>query len=488
MTGYLKRLLSSLAAYQLADVVAKLMGILLLPVYTHFLPSSAYGTVEVFATVVILVSILIRFGMIEAFLRFHFLAQDAGRRDALARRAVGFLLLTSTLAAVPLLVFAGPLSQLVLARRDTGGFLIAVLGLWSFTNLELAYGLLRVEERLRAYATASLANVALTIAASVILVVGVRAGADGLMLGNYGATAVVLLGVWWTMRRRLLVARAPAEPWGPLLRFGLPTVPAEASVYALSVVDRLYIVHERNLAQAGLYAIAIKFAGAIAFLVRAFQYAWPPLAYSIDSDEDASRLYGLITTYYVLVAGWIVAGLSLLGRWLLEALTRYSQYGGANRALAWVALGWALYGLWVVFLAIAGRARVTTRNLAASLVGLGANVLLLLVLVGPLGIAGAGIALCGAYLAMLTTMHLLTRRVFPVRFEGRRLAQLVVVMGGLAGLGEALLPSHGLAGFLSRAAVFLAIAPALYATRFPHPQELVAARALIGRVAGAWSR
>jgi hypothetical protein len=55
-----------------------------------------------------------------------------------------------------------------------------------------------------------------------------------------------------------------------------------------------------------------------------------------------------------------------------------------------------LYGLWVVFLAVAGRAKVTERNFPAAIAGLAANVVLLLLLVPPLGLAGAGLALCGA--------------------------------------------------------------------------------------------
>ena len=70
-----------------------------------------------------------------------------------------------------------------------------------------------------------------------------------------------------------------------------------------------------------------------------------------------------------------------------------------------MALGWAMYGLWVVFLVIAGRAKVTTRNFPAALAGLVVNVVLIVAARPRLGIAGAGIALCGAYVAMLGVMH-----------------------------------------------------------------------------------
>jgi O-antigen/teichoic acid export membrane protein len=481
--AYLKRLVSSLAAYQVADVVSKFIAVLLLPVYTRYITPAGYGVVELLANGVIFVSIVIRFGMIEAFLRYHFSEADQAGRDALARRAARFLLISTTIVALILAAFAAPLSRLVLAHEDASIFRVAVLGLWAFTNLELAYGLLRVEQRLRVYAIASLTNVAMTIVASVVLVVVLGEGPRGLLLGNYGASTVVLIGLWWTMRDRLLTAVGRGERLSVLLRFGLPTVPAEASVYALSIIDRYYIYH-RTLggpALAGLYSIAVKLAGAVAFIVRAFQYAWPPLAYSVTDDAEAARLYGLVTTYYVLISGWVVAGLALLGRWVLRILAAPSYYE-AYRALPWVALGWALYGLWVVFLVIAGRAKVTTRNFPAALAGLVANVSLLIVLVPPLGIAGAGIALCGAYVVMLAVMHMLTRSAFAVRFEWRRLAQVCLVMGGLAAAGDVLLPTHGVVGFASRALVAALMPVILLATGFAHPQELSQARALIRRV------
>ena len=69
------------------------------------------------------------------------------------------------------------------------------------------------------------------------------------------------------LRPRRRADAGGAERLAPLLRFGLPTVPAEASVYALSVLDRQYIVHSHGTAAAGRYAIAIKIAGALVLIV-----------------------------------------------------------------------------------------------------------------------------------------------------------------------------------------------------------------------------
>jgi O-antigen/teichoic acid export membrane protein len=487
MGGYLKRLISSLGAYQLADVVSKVMAIVLLPIYTRYIGTNGYGIVETLATFVILVSIVVRLGMIESFLRFYYADGDRARRDSLVRRAFRFLLVSTTFVSMLMALFASPLSVLVTTVRIPGTFRIAVLGLWAFTNLEFAYAILRVDERLRTYATATMANVVLTIAASLLLVVGLHHGYNGLLLANYGVSALVLLALWWKMRVRLLGSTAGAEPLRTLLHFGLPTVPAEASVYALSVLDRQFVVHQHGLSAAGLYSLAVKIAGAIAFIVRAFQYAWPPLAYSVTDDAEASRLYGLVTTYYVVLSGWVVAGLTLEARWIVRLLATSSFYDSYT-AVPWLSLGWAMYGLWVILLVVAGRARVTQRNFPAAFVGLGVNIVLLALLVRSHGIVGAGIALCGAYAAMLAVMYLLVRGVFSVSFEWSRLAHVVALMVVFAVAGDLLLPTQGAAGLLTRAVVFAAIPPALLLTGFANREEIAGARALLHRARSFGSR
>jgi O-antigen/teichoic acid export membrane protein len=479
--GYLKRLVTTGAAYQFGDILAKGLALLTLPLYTRHLDTKAYGAAESLLTAVILFSILARAGIGEAFIRFYFDDDDTARRERIARTATAAVAWTTTLASLLAVVFAAPLSRLLLGIRDPLLFDCAVLGLWAFTNLEMVYAQLRVDERKRAYVYASGANVGMTVAFTVLLVVFAHQGARGLLLGNFGASAAVVLGLWWVLRRRVSV-RVRTADLRAMLRFGLPTVPADASVYALQVADRFYLFRVFSQSAAGQYAIAIKLATVVFVAVRGFQYAWPPLAYSIESDEEASRLYSLVTTYYALATGVVVCAVALLGRWMVRLLAAH-EYFGAYRALPWLALGWALYGLYLVFVAIAGRARVTSRNFPAAAAGLAVNVTLILLLVprggAGLGIAGAGIALCGAYVAMLAVMYVLTRSLFRVGFEWRRLAQLAAILLAVASSGELLLPSHGLAGLALRA-VWLALVPAaLLLTRFFHPHERVQARALV---------
>jgi len=479
--GYLKRLVATGAAYQFGDLVAKGVALVTIPLYTRHVAREGYGAANSLLTMVILTSIFLRAGVGEAFIRFYFDDSDVERRERIARTATATVVWTTTMAAGLAVIFAAQLSRLILGFDDPLLIDCAIVGLWAFTNLEMAYAQLRVDERTRAYMCAAGANVALTLLFTVTLVVFADQGARGLLLGNFGASAVVVLGLWWLLRRRFSL-RVRVADLRAMLRFGLPTVPADASVYGLQVADRLYLFRGYSHAAAGDYSVALQFATVVFVVVRGFQYAWPPLAYSIESDAEAGKLYSLVTTYFVLATGVVVAGVALLGRWIVRLLAA-PHYFGAHRALPWLALGWTLYGLYQVMIVITGRARVTARNLPAAAAGLAVNIVLLLVLVPHgglgLGIAGAGLALCGAYAMMLAVMYLLTRNLFDVPFQWRRLAQLSAIFAVVAVSGELLLPTSGFAGFALRL-LWLALIPVLLLlTRFFEPHERAQARALV---------
>jgi Na+-driven multidrug efflux pump len=125
-----------------------------------------------------------------------------------------------------------------------------------------------------------------------------------------------------------------------------------------------------------------------------------------------------------------------------------------------------------VLVTIAGRAKVTVRTLPAAAAGLIVNVGLLIWLVPSLGVVGAAVSLCVAYVAMLVVLFLLTRNVFRVPFEWARLVPLVVVVALFSVGGDLLLPSDGIDGFVLRAVVLLAIAPALVVLRVVTVSEL----------------
>jgi O-antigen/teichoic acid export membrane protein len=462
MSGYLRRLATTGAAYTAASILSKVIAVALLPLYTRYLTPADYGAAEVLFAAVVLASIVVRLGLIEAILRFYYLDEEDPRE--VVRSSFAGLFWLATLGALVLLPFAGPLSEALLDESAPGLARIAIGGLWVLTMSEFMLTLFRLEERARAFFLTTILNVLATIAVTVVLVVGLDEGARGLLLGSYATGAVFVLGLIVWQRRRLSL-RFDRGLLRRLFRFGTPTMPAEVSLYLLNFVDRLIIVRSLGLAEAGLYSLAVKFAQAVNVLVRGFQLAWPPLAYSIRDDEEARRAYATIVTLFAAGCAWVVAGMWLFSRWLVRALAA-PEFFDSYEAIGLISTAVTLYALYLVLVVILGRTGRTEFNFPAAIAALVANVVLNLVLVPPLGIVGAGLALVASYLVVLGLMYAFTQRLFPVPYEWGRLLRVVLTVAAIVGLAELAVPTSGAAGLLLRGILFAAYPLLLFATGF----------------------
>lgn len=472
MSGYLRRLATTGAAYTAASILSKVIAVALLPLYTRYLTPEDYGAAEILFAAVVLVSIVIRFGLIEAILRFYY-QDDEDPREVVKSTFAGLFWL-STLGALLVLPFAGPLSEALLpgdSAPDSAPELvrIAIGGLWVLTMWEFLLTLFRLDERARAFFLTTILNVVAAIALTVVLVVGLDEGARGLLLGSYATGAAFVLALIAMQWRRLSL-----RPGVPLLRrlfrFGLPTMPAEVSLYLLNFVDRLIIVRSLGLAEAGLYSLGVKFAQAVNVLVRGFQLAWPPLAYSIRDDDEARRTYATVVTLFVAGCAFVVTGMWLFSRWIVRALAA-PEFFDSYEVIGLVSAAVTLYALYLVLVVILGRTGRTEFNFPAAIGGLLANVALNLALVPPLGIAGAGIALVASYLVVLGLMYVFTQRLFPVPYEWGRLLRVVLIVAAIVGLAELLVPTSGAGGLLIRAALLAAYPLALFASGFFSDEE-----------------
>jgi O-antigen/teichoic acid export membrane protein len=475
MFEYLRRLATTGAAYTASSILSKLLAVGLLPLYTQYLTPADYGAAEVMIAAVIATSIVIRFGVIEALMRFYYLPEEDS--DEVVRTGFASLFLTATVGAAIAMAFAGPLSEALLDRPDVTLARIAIGGLWVFTLFEYLISLLRLDERARAYFVFTIANVLVAIPLTVWLVVLEGEGAKGLLLGVYGSAVPFLLWLAVDQRRRLGLF-PDRELLRRLFRFGFPTMPAELSLYSLNFIDRIILVRFAGLAEAGLYALAIKFAQGINVLVRGFQLAWPPLAYSIRDDEEARRAYALIVTWFLAVCTFFVTGMWLLSRWIVRLLAA-PDFFDSYEAIGLLATGITLYALYLVMVVILGRTGRTEFNFPATAAATIANIALNLALVPPLGIVGAGIALVASYLVVLVLMYAFTQRLFPVPYEWRRLALVAGSSAVLVAGGELLLPTEGAVGLLSRTAVWFVYPLVLMAAGFLHPQEREALRRML---------
>src|SRR5881396_4414199 len=113
MIERLKELLRHSAIYGLGSIVARVLGVLLLPLYTRYLSPSDYGLIETLVALSAVLTALVAQGMKSAFFRFYFDSAAPERRLIVIRTAFWYVLAASTSVSVLGIVLAPQVSWLL---------------------------------------------------------------------------------------------------------------------------------------------------------------------------------------------------------------------------------------------------------------------------------------------------------------------------------------------------------------------------------------
>ncbi|HZO48624.1 MAG TPA: oligosaccharide flippase family protein [Gaiellaceae bacterium] len=478
LSSQLARLGRHSAIYGLGGLVSRVLAVLLLPLYTRYLTPSDYGKVETLVAATTVLTIVLRLGISSAFFRFYFDSPEPARRVTVLRTSFWFTMTTATAGLVAGLALAPQISLLLFGDSGEGNLVrAAFVGLWAQMNYEQLTSLFRVEERSLAFVLASLANVLVTVGATVVLVVALDQGPIGVVVGNFLGTLAVYLALLG-YRREQLGLELDRGLLREMNRFGMPLVPSALFLWATNFADRFILVKLADTAEVGLYSVGVRIASAMVLLLTAFRTAWPAFAYSIERDEEAKRAYGFVLTYLVALSSWVAAALALLSPWLVDALAD-PAFARASRVVGPLAFSTVAFAGYVVISIGVGRARRTQFNWVVTGIAAAVNVGLCLALIPAHGMMGAAAATAASYAVMFVGMAWWAQRVYPVPYQWRRVALA-------AGAAIALVAAGKLAetGLLVSALLALAYPLALAPLGFLLPAERRLLRRALSRRPG----
>jgi O-antigen/teichoic acid export membrane protein len=425
----MRRLARHSAIYGIGGLVSRILATILLPLYTHYLPPRAYGQVEIVTAATAVLAIALQMGIASAFFRFYFDAKETAEKLTVVRTSFWFTMAMSTVGLVLGVLFAGPISHWIGLGHQPWLVRAGAVGLWAQTNYQQLTALFRVEERSTAYAIASIANVLVTVAAMVVFVAVFHWGAVGLVVGNFTGTLAVYLALL-AYRTEQLGLEFDRTLLRKMQKFGLPLVPSALALWMINFIDREFVSWYKGNGEVGVYSAAVKIASVITFVLIAFRTAWPAFAYSIEDDREARRTYSFVLTYLLAFASWAALALGALAPWWTELLTD-PKYHRAEKGIALLAFAGAIYAGYTVLAIGSGRARRTQLNWVVSGTGAAVNVALNFWLVPRYGMVGASISTLAAYVVLFAGMTMYAQRVYPVAYQWRRVATVVLTAAGL---------------------------------------------------------
>ena len=466
-------LLRHTAVYGLGNLVARIVSVLLLPLYTRYLTPGDYGLIETLVALSAVLTALVAQAMKSAFFRFYFDSAEDDRRRRVILTAFWYVMAAATGVLALGVAFAGPISSVLFGDDSHSGLVIAAfVGLWAAMNYEQMTSMFRVEKRSGAYLVATLANLVVTVTATVLLLVVFDQGPLGVIVGNFTGTLIVYAALL-VHRRRVLGFGFDRQLYRSMVRYGLPLVPSVLALWATNFSDRFFLVKLADVEEVGLYSIGARLASAIVIGLTAFRMGWPAFAYSIEDDREAKRAYSFVMTYVIYVTCWAALALGALAPWLLQLITTEPFYAAEN-VVAPLAFATAAFGGYTVAVISVGRVRATRLNWAVTGAAAALNVALNFALIPSFGRMGAAFATLAAYSLMFAAMVWRAQTVFPVPYQWRRLATLVAVAVGLTVLAKAADVPLGVA-----LALVAAYPLALIPLRFYLPAERARLRSLL---------
>jgi O-antigen/teichoic acid export membrane protein len=471
LTRELKRLGTQSAIYGLGGIVSRLVAVFLIPVYITYLGRVGFGKIDTIVALTSVLVIVLRMGITSAFFRFYFDSEDEGHRTLVVRTSFWFTMGMATIGLVVGFAAAHPLARW-LSLDDPWLVRAGFVGLWAQMNYAQLTALFRVEERPVQFAIASVANVLITIGATIALVVGAHKGAIGAVIGNFLGTLTVYLALLG-YRRYQLGFQFDRRLLRSMNHFGMPLVPAALALWTINLIDRFFIIGYKGQAENGVYSLAVRISSVIIFAMTAFQLAWPAFAYSIKDDGEARRTYAFVLTYLLFITCWLSLALGALAPWLVHLFDHKHQFHRSADAVPILCFATAAYSGYSVLAIGIGRMRQTQFNWVVSGTAALVNVGLNIVLIPRYGMMGAAVATLAAYVALFVGMWLRSRRIYPVPYQWRRLLTLAAVAAGLTILGREI-------GSLPVTIVLVLVYPlVLFPLGFYQPAELKRLRRLV---------
>ena len=482
MVEKLTALARSSLIYGLGNYGVKLVGFLLIPVYTRYLAPADYGVMALVSTFGQALFIFLNLGQSTALFRFYYDDDTADGRERVIAGSLWIVLAVSTPITLLALALSGPTAGLLLGDSTLAGMVvIGILTVACRQLLRLPFAILRADESDKRYASWSVLRTALSAGLAIVLVVGFHLGVWGVLLSQLIAEAICCVILVPPIARSLRTGWVGSE-MRQQLTFGLALVPGAMAGFTLDLSNRFFLNYYGSLEDVGLYSLGHRLGEIVFFVVAAVQLAWAPFMYGNRKSPQAKELFSYASTYYLMAVLFLVLGLAALAPELVQLMAA-PEYHAAAVVVPIVALAGLAEGVRYVFtIGISFQKRPLIRS-AAMGVGALVNVVLNILLIPRLGMVGAAWAMLAGFVTLVAIEFEVSRRFYPIAYQNVRFAKLVGVVVVLYVVAGLVPPGAPLPAAAEKTALLVVGYPLLlWLSRFFEPAELEHARRAVAGV------
>lgn len=341
------------AWYFFASVLTKAAALVLVPIYTRYLPPEEYGILGTLDAVSRMLPLFMSFYLDAAFIRYYYHERTISpeRVRTLYSTQFWFVAVWGSFVVVIGMVLA-PVTIQPLADVPFMPYVPLVLLSPLFLQLGIIGSqLMRANLNARVVSLISIASFVATAVVSLVLLIGFDLGVVSLLWGlamgpllafvAFSAIAARQGVLGWTFE------------WATLkrsLRFSIPLTPNLAGAWVSGFSNRLILAHYGTLSDVGLFTISVQLSYAIYFVTDAVTQVQGPIGMSAmteDTEAGKRQMSEFLSVFlWTILLAYLV--LTLFAKEILGVITP-SEYHSAYTLVGVLSLGYVAGGLYRVF-------------------------------------------------------------------------------------------------------------------------------------------
>ncbi len=417
-----KTLGKDILIYGVMGVVARSVGLLLLPIFTRIFSVAEYGTVDILATFSSLLAMAINLSLPSALARYYFIKEY--KPAVLFSTLLSVIALLSGVFFLIVWVFADPISLFISGEEDVSLYLLLAALAACFQGLNrFSDVMLRMQKRIVAFNSLKIGITLFTAALSLIAVLVLNLGVLGVFLaGAIGAFADLVIGIW--MNRNYLTTKLSLTVLKLSYRFSIPMFPAVFVTWANAQTSRVLLLTTLGLGGVGVFGAGAKVASIVLLFITVFQQAWTPFAMEMLEKANRNLVYEKSMKYYSGVFAWMGLVLTCFAPEIIRVVAP-SEYFEAYTVIPWLVGATFIHGTAQLTNLGSIVSEKTGINSIAAWLGFLVNLSLSWLLISRYGIMGAAV---GSFIAEIIFSGLLWRNTIKqsdIKFESGSILKML---------------------------------------------------------------
>ncbi|MBN1639478.1 MAG: oligosaccharide flippase family protein [Ignavibacteriales bacterium] len=415
------------AIYSFGNISTKLIGIILLPLYTKYITVAEYGIIGVIEVTIMILTQTMMLGQPQAFLRFYNINIYKHKRKTTLFTL--FILLFSTGLIICIIgqyfskniasFFDNPSDFEIYIRLS---FVIIYLRILN----EFFLSVLRAKEKSVLFASANIFKLGLILGFNIYFIAFLRIGIRGILYSYLISDIGLLL-----LLSPSIILQMSAKFDLTILRlsisFGFPLIFTSLAGMLLNLGDRYILKYFVDYKEVGLYNLGYKLAGILnVFFIQSFTLGFLPLAYKYFQQKDDKRYYSKMLTYFMFVLCWAGLGLSLFSAEAIKILALNPEYWPAYTVVPIITLAYVFSGgksITSIGLYLTHKTQVIAYStIIVTLLNIGLNLLL----IPKYGMMGAATATLIAFIILYIVSQIMSNRFYKIPFENHKILILLI--------------------------------------------------------------